>query len=246
MKKQLALQFYVYTLTDPRDLSVFYIGKGKANRRNMHTHKVEVADNDTTTKAQRIRDILDAGEEVLSTIVKRFDDEADALDYEEQLINKIGLANLTNKLSKGVANSKAKPKQAAKLTLKQEGFVRSYIENGGNATQAYRDNYAIKTMTEKSINEESSVLLKNPKIASRLKEYNERTQLRHQISVDTLTTDMIENRELALSTAQAGAAQNATMGLAKLHGLLVEKQTHEVSIAVGFAERLAARRIADA
>jgi hypothetical protein len=57
---------------------------------------------------------------------------------------------------------------------------------------------------------------------------------------------MIENRELALQTAQAGAAQTATMGLAKLHGLLIEKQAHEVSIAVGFAERLAARRAADA
>jgi phage terminase small subunit len=130
--------------------------------------------------------------------------------------------------------------------LKQEGFVRAYIENGGNATQAYRDNYAIKTMSEKSINEESSKLLKNPKIASRLEEYHQRTQRRHQISVDSLTADMIENRELALQTAQAGAAQTATMGLAKLHGLLIEKQAHEVSIAVGFAERLAARRAADA
>ena len=246
MNKRSLSQFYVYTLSDPRDLSVFYIGKGKASRRNIHTHKVDVKDDDSTPKAQRVREILDAGEQVVSTIVKRFDDEVEALEYEEQLIAKIGLDNLTNKLSKGVANSRATPKQEHKLTLKQEGFVRAYIENGGNATQAYRDSYSADGMSEKTLNEAASRLLKNSKVAARLEEYHQRTQKRHQINVDSLTADMMENRELALQTAQAGAAQNASMGLAKLHGLLVEKQTHEVSIAVGFAERLAARRAADA
>ena len=48
-------KFYVYSLTDPRDLSVFYLGKGTAARSYAHTHNVDIAENDRSPKAERIR-----------------------------------------------------------------------------------------------------------------------------------------------------------------------------------------------
>ena len=71
----MAAKFYVYTLIDPRDLSVFYIGKGTAARSYAHTHKLDVRETDASPKARRVRQILDAGEEVIVNIIKRFEDE---------------------------------------------------------------------------------------------------------------------------------------------------------------------------
>ena len=38
-----------------------------------------------------------------------------------------------------------------------------------------------------------------------------------------MTEEMRENRDLAVANGQAAAAQQASMGIAKLHGLLVER-----------------------
>ncbi len=49
-----------------------------------------------------------------------------------------------------------------------------------------------------------------------------------------MTEEMRENRDLAVANKQAAAAQQASMGIAKLHGLLVErtevKTTSEMSL----------------
>ncbi len=43
------------------------------------------------------------------------------------------------------------------------------------------------------------------------------------VSVDSLTEELEEARELAAQTAQPGAQVSATLGKAKLHGLLIDK-----------------------
>lgn len=243
MAKAAVKKYYCYSLTDPRDLSVFYIGKGQAARATAHTHKVVVKDDDQSPKAARIRDILDAGEEVIVSIVRRFDDEDEALKFEAEMIERAGIDNLTNVLRQGGKTSKAKPaKKEDKLTLKQEGFVMSYIENGGNASQAYRDNYAVKKMTAKAVNEEACKLLAHPKVSQRVKAYQQRTQERHEENVDTLTARYWRAYEIAEETAQPGAMNGSVTGVAKLHGLHIEKSETNVNIAIGFAERLAKRR----
>jgi hypothetical protein len=92
------MQYYVYKLVDPRNKKPFYIGKGKNGR--MFHHQKEALKGSKHRKCVLIREILNSNLQVVTEIVKYFDKEQDAYDYEEQLIAKIGLANLTN-ISKG-------------------------------------------------------------------------------------------------------------------------------------------------
>jgi phage terminase small subunit len=48
-------------------------------------------------------------------------------------------------------------------------------------------------------------------------------QERHMVTVDSITMELEEARRMALDTTQPSAAITASMGKAKLHGLIVEK-----------------------
>ena len=79
-------------------------------------------------------------------------------------------------------------------------------------------------MKETSVHVNACKLLKNAKVALRLDQLQQRAQKRHDINIDTITEMLKADRELARKNAQSSAAVNAVMGMAKLHGLLVDKQ----------------------
>lgn len=108
------------------------------------------------------------------------------------------------------------------LTPKQEAFVQAYHETG-NASEAYRRAYNAERMKEKSIHENASKLLNHAKVAPRLEELQKRAQKRHDITIDTLTEMLKADRELARELEQSSAAVSAVMGLAKIHGLILDK-----------------------
>lgn len=91
--------FYVYELVDPRDQSVFYVGKGKGRR--LLNHEEEARRGVHSRKCDRIRQIWASGHTVERRIVRRFALEAEAYDYEVAHIAAIGLRNLTNVLAGG-------------------------------------------------------------------------------------------------------------------------------------------------
>lgn len=109
------------------------------------------------------------------------------------------------------------------LTPKQEAFAQAYLETG-NASEAYRRAYDADAMKETSVHVNACKLLKNAKVALRLDQLQQRAQKRHDINIDTITEMLKADRELARKNAQSSAAVNAVMGMAKLHGLLVDKQ----------------------
>ena len=110
-----------------------------------------------------------------------------------------------------------------KLTPKQEKFCQVYIETG-NASEAYRQSYNTAKMKPETVNRTAKQLLDNRKIAARLDELREEHAKRHEITVDTLVAELEEARKLAFETDKAAAAVSATMGKAKLLGLVVDKQ----------------------
>ena len=59
-------------------------------------------------------------------------------------------------------------KTADGLTEKQERFCIEYVDNGGNASEAYRVCYDTSSMQSATINREASRLLQNHKIATRI------------------------------------------------------------------------------
>ncbi len=120
----------------------------------------------------------------------------------------------------------------AGLTIKQEAFCQAYIETG-NASEAYRLAYAADKMKPESINRKAKELLDNGKISARVAELRGEIKQRHNVTVDSLLTELEEARKAALGaeTPQSSAAVAATMGKAKLTGL--DKQVIELKGGIG-------------
>jgi len=110
------------------------------------------------------------------------------------------------------------------LTIKQEKFCMVYVETG-NASEAYRQAYNAENMKEASINVNASKLIADAKIALRIKELKSGHTKRHELTIDDLVEQLEEARKvaLALENPQCSAAISATMGTAKLLGLVVDK-----------------------
>lgn len=111
---------------------------------------------------------------------------------------------------------------ASNLTPKQEAFVQAYLTTG-NASEAYRQAYDAVGMKGATINRNAKALLENNKIAARLSAIQAIAVERTLVSVQSLTEELEEARALALQEGQPSAAVSASMGKAKLHGLLVDK-----------------------
>lgn len=108
------------------------------------------------------------------------------------------------------------------LTPKQERFACAYIETG-NACEAYRRAYDCKGMKQTSIEVNACKLLASAKVAQRVDDLRAEHAERHAITVDSLTAMLLKDREGARDAKQFSAAITAVMGLAKLHGVVIDK-----------------------
>src|SRR3954469_12972599 len=85
----------------------------------------------------------------------------------------------------------------------------------------------------------------NDRVTARIRELQDEAKKRTLVTIQTLTAELEEARQLALEVSNPSAAVSATMGKAKLNGLLVDKA--EVGLPFDLAERIneARRRFAD-
>jgi len=104
------------------------------------------------------------------------------------------------------------------LTVKQEKFCKSYIETG-NASEAYRQSYDCQKMKGPTINRNAVALLDNTKIATRIGELQLQLQKKFEVTVESLSKELDEDRQLARSLGQPGAAISALNVKARIHGL---------------------------
>lgn len=92
------MNYYVYIYRNPIDNNIFYVGKGKENRAFSHLNRrilnLSIHNNDFSNK---IDEILASNMRPHVEIIKYFNEENDAFNYESNLIREIGLDNLTNK-----------------------------------------------------------------------------------------------------------------------------------------------------
>ena len=116
-----------------------------------------------------------------------------------------------------------------KLTNKQQAFVNEYLIDKNGTQAAIRAGYSPKTAQEIA----SENLLK-PIIKKAVEEGLLRAQKRTEITVDDLVKELDENRAIALAceNPQTGAANQATLGKAKLLGLVIDKVQQEGSLNV--------------
>lgn len=135
----------------------------------------------------------------------------------------------------------------AGLTPKQEAFALAYVETG-NASEAYRRAYGAEKMKAEAIHVNASKLLASTKVALRVKELQGKVMERHEITVDDILRELEEARTYAMTgeRPQASAMVAATMGKAKVMGLILDKVDAKLSGSVTHlydpaqAERMAA------
>lgn len=124
---------------------------------------------------------------------------------------------------------------ADKLTPKQEAFALKYVECG-NQSEAYRTCYDVGENTKpQTVWVKACELMANGKVSARVFELHEAAQERTLVTVESLTEELNESRELAVTQDNAGEMTKATMAKAKIHGLDVHKidLTGHMNVTIG-------------
>jgi hypothetical protein len=107
--------YYVYELIDPRVNLPFYVGKGKDKRVYFHLSEKSRAKSENKRKYNKIQKIRENGCEPEIKIVKYFENENDAYDYEELLIEKYGRIRYDeNGILTNICESSRPPKHKGK------------------------------------------------------------------------------------------------------------------------------------
>ena len=120
--------YYVYQLVDPRNNKPFYIGKGNGNRAYQHSKLKD--GNKNPYKDRKIKSILKENLEiVVEFLYNDLTDEDTAYKLEAQIIEQIGIENLTNLVKDRIPPSKkdwSPSKQTlAKRSQSLKGIVRT-------------------------------------------------------------------------------------------------------------------------
>ena len=165
------LRSYVYRLIDPRNGQTFYVGKGKGDRIFQHIKAArdkkalqkftqnkdgDFEETEANLKIKTIRDIHDAGLEVLHVIHRHGLTEDEALVVEAALIDAYpGLANIQNGKDSGDYGCRNVTEIIHLYSAKEVKFTNSdklllikitdeSIEIGGNIYEAVRKSWVLK------------------------------------------------------------------------------------------------------
>jgi phage terminase small subunit len=104
------------------------------------------------------------------------------------------------------------------MTPKQERFVQEYTLDS-NATQAaIRAGYSAKTAMEQGYQ-----LLQKPSVKAAIQDMQAEHRERTKVTVESLTEKLRAAYDVAQKNGQPASMVQAAMGLAKLHGYLVDK-----------------------
>jgi predicted SPOUT superfamily RNA methylase MTH1 len=108
------------------------------------------------------------------------------------------------------------------MTPKQAAFVREYLIDR-NATQAaIRAGYSAETAKQ-----QGSRLLTNVDVQQAVAAKEERLQKKADVTIETIAQELEDARKKAADLGQPAAMVSASMGKAKLYGLLVDKVESE-------------------
>ena len=108
------------------------------------------------------------------------------------------------------------------LNPRQAAFVREYLIDRNGTQAAIRAGYSEKTAAE-----QSSRLLTYVNIKNAIKDGEAKHAERCAVTIESLTKELIADRKLARQIEQPSPAITATMSIAKLHGLDVNKNQNE-------------------
>lgn len=114
------------------------------------------------------------------------------------------------------------------MTPKQADFVRWYFELG-NASEAYKRAYNSHAKPN-TLHRKANDLLKHPVIKAEVIAMQEQARERNQVTIDNVVDELEEARQVAKQSGNAAAMVSATLGKAKVLGLVVDKQETNTKI----------------
>ncbi len=167
------LQYYVYRLIDPRTGNTFYVGKGKGNRLYAHINDalknfvgesyMENDESEVSAKIQQIREIRNAGLQVIHVIQRYGLSKKEALEVEAALIDCFpGLTNISKGYSseRGVTNAETLQRDLSCEEYKENRFLEYCIikinnqkisEHGGSIYETVRSAWKVSERRIKKI-----------------------------------------------------------------------------------------------
>ncbi len=118
------------------------------------------------------------------------------------------------------------------LTAKQEAFVLEFMETG-NQSEAYRRAYDVGENTKPStIWVKACELMANGNVAERVYELQQAAQERTLVTVQSITQELDEARDMARKQENPTAMTTSIMGKAKVNGLLIDRVDQKQSVRV--------------
>lgn len=114
------------------------------------------------------------------------------------------------------------------MTPKQADFVRWYFELG-NASEAYKRAYNSHAKPN-TLHRKANDLLKHPVIKAEVQTMQEQARERNQVTIDNVVNELEEARQIAKQSGNAAAMVSATLGKAKVLGLVVDKQETKAQV----------------
>jgi phage terminase small subunit len=111
---------------------------------------------------------------------------------------------------------------AKDLNPRQLRFIDHYIKTGNQSRSYMLAGYEPKSRNALDAN--ASQLVRNPKIAAEIGRRKRALIKRNDVTLDKLLAELAEDRALARSLGQPGAAIQATQLTARLVGLLVDRK----------------------
>jgi len=115
------------------------------------------------------------------------------------------------------------------LNAKQERFVTHLVEKGMNAAAAYKAaGYAAKSYG--AVRANASRLLTNDNVRIRIAELQREAASKVAITAESIAAELDAAYRLAFANGQAGACVAASMGKARLFGLIVDRAEVEQTI----------------
>lgn len=114
------------------------------------------------------------------------------------------------------------------LTAKQEKFCQG-VAKGLTYSDAYREAYDADKMKTETINRKAKELIDNGKVAARIDKLKQRALKRYDLTVDDIISELEEAREIAKEMKTSAAMVSASMGKAKLLGMVVDNVSARIS-----------------
>ena len=109
-----------------------------------------------------------------------------------------------------------------KLTAKQLKFTREYAKDGNGTQAAIRAGYS-----PNSADVEASRLLVNAKIGKAVAKFQENHRLKTEVTIESLAAELEHDRDRARQLDQTATAVTATVQIAKLYGLDINRNINE-------------------